>query len=114
MNIRKRSMIGWLLLVAAAVMLISALYPDSAERKPEPTGKTIQLILRTSEGDYWKNVAMGAEAAVKEFGITLHISAASDQGDVDGQLQKAMQSLEAQPDSIVLGANDDAAFEPFL
>ncbi|MGM0882373.1 MAG: substrate-binding domain-containing protein [Bacillota bacterium] len=56
----------------------------------------------------------GAQAAVEEFGITLHISAASDQGDVDGQLQKAMQSLEAQPDAIVLGANDDASFEPFL
>ncbi|MGM0882372.1 MAG: hypothetical protein ACQEXQ_15185 [Bacillota bacterium] len=59
MNIRKRSVVGWLLLVAAAVMLFSALYPDSAERKPEQTEKTIQLILRTSEGDYWKNVAMG-------------------------------------------------------
>lgn len=114
MNKRIGSVIGWLLLIAAAVMLFSALYPDSAERKQEQTGKTIQLILRTNEGEYWQNMAKGAQAAVKEFGITLHISAASDQGDVDGQLQKAMQSLEAQPDAIVLGANDDAAFEPFL
>lgn len=110
----KRSVVSGLLLVAAAYLLYSALYPGVEEPKREQTEKTIQLILRTSKGDYWQNVTMGAQAAVKEFGINLHVSAPIDEGDVDGQLQTAMKSLEAQPDAIVLGANADAAFEPFL
>ncbi len=110
----KGSLFSWLLLIAAAFLLYSALYPDAEKPKEEQSGKTIQLILRTNNGDYWKNVTMGAQTAVKEFGINLHISAGADEGDVEGQLQTAMQSLEAQPDAIVLGANADAAFEPFL
>ncbi|MGO4180530.1 substrate-binding domain-containing protein [Paenibacillus sp. MCAF9] len=109
---------GWvislLLFIIAALLLYSALYPGPEVPKQEQTGKTIQLILRTSKGDYWKNVTMGAQAAVKEFGITLHVSAGADEGDIKGQLQSAMQSLETRPDAIVLGANDDSAFQPFL
>ena len=110
----KGSIVSWLLLIIAAFLLYSALYPGNKEPKQEQTGETIQLILRTSKGDYWQNVTMGAQTAVKEFGINLHISAGADEGDVQGQLQTAMQSLEAQPGAIVLGANADAAFEPFL
>ncbi|WP_053372813.1 substrate-binding domain-containing protein [Paenibacillus sp. FJAT-27812] len=114
MAMKKGSIISWLLFFVAAYLLYSALYPDEQQPKQEQAGKTIQLILRTSKGDYWQNVTMGAQAAVKEFGINLHVSAPTDEGDVEGQLQTAMQSLETKPDAIVLGANDDAAFEPFL
>ncbi|WP_169085819.1 substrate-binding domain-containing protein [Paenibacillus sp. PL91] len=114
MVMKKGSIISLLLFLAAAYLLYAALYPDEQEPKEERAGKTIQLILRTSKGDYWQNVTMGAQAAVKEFGINLHVSAPTDEGDVAGQLQTAMQSLETKPDAIVLGANDDAAFEPFL
>jgi ribose transport system substrate-binding protein len=114
MVMKKGNIISLLLFLAAAYLLYSALYPDEQEPKEERAGKTIQLILRTSKGDYWQNVTMGAQAAVREFGINLHVSAPTDEGDVVGQLQTAMQSLETQPDAIVLGANDDAAFEPFL
>lgn len=110
----KGRVISLLLFIIAVLLLYSALYPGPEVPKEEQTGKTIQLILRTSKGDYWKNVTMGAQAAVKEFGITLHVSAGADEGDIKGQLQSAMQSLETRPDAIVLGANDDAAFQPFL
>lgn len=110
----KSMIVSWLLFLVALCLLYSALYPGPEEPQQEEAGKTIQLILRTSKGDYWKNVTMGAQAAVKEFGITLHVSAPADEGDIDGQLQTAMQSLETKPDAIVLGANADSAFEPFL
>lgn len=110
----KGIIVSWLLFIAAAGLLYSALYPGLSEPKQEQAGKTIQLILRTSKGDYWQNVTMGAQAAVKEFGVNLHISAPSDEGDIDAQVQTAMQSLETEPDAIVLGANADSAFEPFL
>ncbi|WP_138754596.1 substrate-binding domain-containing protein [Paenibacillus sinopodophylli] len=110
----KSIIVSWLLFLAALCLLYSALYPGTQEPQEEEESKTIQLILRTSKGDYWKNVTMGAQAAVKEFGITLHVSAPADDGDIDGQLQTAMQSLQTKPDAIVLGANADSAFEGFL
>lgn len=56
----------------------------------------------------------GHKQPVKEFGITMYVTASYDQGDIEGQLQAAMQSLKTKPDAIVLAASDDEAFGPFL
>jgi ABC-type sugar transport system, periplasmic component len=106
--------ISVLLAVTALVLLLSAFNPGFLERKQKSSDITIQVILRSHEGDYWQNVALGAQAAVKEFGITMYITASYEEEDVEGQLQAAMQSLLTQPDAIVLGASDDEAFAPFL
>ncbi|QAY67455.1 substrate-binding domain-containing protein [Paenibacillus protaetiae] len=106
--------LGGLMLAAAALLLVSAWMPSLFGGKPKHEEKTIQLIMRTSEGSYWNNIASGAEAAVKEFGVNVHTFAAEDEGDVGSQVEKAMMSLDEKPDAIVLGASDDAAFAPFL
>lgn len=111
---KKGYIIHWLLLFVAAFLLYTALNSSVEEPKQKNAGKTIQLILRTSKGDYWQNVSKGAQTAVKEFGMELYLSEPADEGDVEGQLRMAMQSLEMHPDAIVLGASADAAFEPFL
>lgn len=107
-------MIGGALLVVAAVLLLPVFIKDWAGDKEKPEEMTIQLIVRTSGGDYWTNVMMGAEAAVKEFGVTMHVSAPEGEADVEGQLAKAMRTLDTNPDAVVLGANEDEAFAPFL
>ncbi|CAM3516933.1 substrate-binding domain-containing protein [Paenibacillus lupini] len=114
MNRRRRVIISILIFVTAAVLLLSAFNPGFLERKSRTSDMTIQVILRSNEGDYWQNVAMGAQAAVKEFGITMYVTNSYDQGDIEGQLQAAMQSLETKPDAIVLAASDDESFGPFL
>lgn len=106
--------LNWLLLLLAGFLIYAALSPNSAEQTQENAGKSIQLIIRTSKGDYWQNVAKGAGAAVKEYGVDLYVSAPKDEGDIEGQVKLAMSALDAKPDAIVLGANADADFEPFL
>ncbi|MGO4108115.1 substrate-binding domain-containing protein [Paenibacillus sp. YAF4_2] len=114
MNRRQRVIISILIVVTAIVLLVSAFNPGFLERKSKTSDMTIQMILRSNEGDYWQNVAMGAQAAVKEFGITMYVTNSYDQGDIEGQLQAAIQSLKTKPDAIVLAASDDEAFGPFL
>lgn len=114
MNQRQRVIISILIVVTAVILLVSAFNPGFLQRKSKTSDMTIQVILRSNEGDYWQNVAMGAQAAVKEFGITMYVTASYDQGDIEGQLQAAMQSLKTKPDAIVLAASDDEAFGPFL
>ncbi|MCM3630173.1 substrate-binding domain-containing protein [Paenibacillus glycanilyticus] len=114
MNRIQRIIIGALLAVTALVLLLSAFNPRFLERKQKPSDITIQVILRSNESEYWQNVALGAQAAVKEFGITMYITAAYEEDDAEGQMQAAMKSLLTKPDAIVLGASDDEAFAPFL
>lgn len=114
MNRRQRMIIGIILAVTALVLLVSAFNPGFLERKQKPSDLTIQVILRSNEGDYWPNVVLGAQAAVKEFGITMYTTASYEETDADGQMLAAMQTLAAKPDAIVLGASDDEIFAPFL
>lgn len=114
MNRRQRMIVGILLAVAALVLLVSAFNPGILERKQKPSDITIQVILRSSDGGYWQNVMLGAQAAVKEFGITMYTTASNDETDADGQLRAAMQALATKPDAIVLAASDDKLFAPFL
>ncbi|MCK9859127.1 substrate-binding domain-containing protein [Paenibacillus sp. ATY16] len=114
MNRRQRMIASILLAVTALVLLISAFNPGILERKQKPSDITIQVILRSSEGDYWQNVMLGAQAAVKEFGITMYTTASYDETDADGQMQAARQALATKPDAIVLAASDDEIFAPFL
>ncbi|TCM97597.1 ribose transport system substrate-binding protein [Paenibacillus sp. BK033] len=114
MSRRQRMIVGILLAVSALALLISAFNPGFLERKKKPSDIAIQVILRSSEGDYWENVMLGAQAAVKEFGITMYTTASHDETDADGQMQAARQALAAKPDAIVLAASDDELFAPFL
>ncbi|GLX69446.1 substrate-binding domain-containing protein [Paenibacillus glycanilyticus] len=114
MNRRQRIIISIMLAVASLVLLISAFNPGFLERKQKPSDITIQVILRSNEGDYWQNVMMGTQAAVREFGITMYTTTPYDEADADGQLKAAMLSLETNPDAIVLAASGDETFAPFL
>ncbi|RUS46262.1 substrate-binding domain-containing protein [Cohnella sp. AR92] len=102
------------LAAAAFVLIYLALSeePPVPQAKPSETG--VQMIVRTVHGDYWKNVSLGAEAAVREFGISLNQVATDSEGDVARQVLQAMTALESNPDAVVLAANDDEAFKPFL
>lgn len=111
---RKQWIAGGVVLAAAIALLVSVFNPDFTQGKAKPEDVDIQLIMRTNGGEFWKNIAMGADAAVKEYGVTVHVSAPEGEADVEGQVRKAMLSLESNPDAIVLGANDDATFAPFL
>ncbi|MBB6636805.1 substrate-binding domain-containing protein [Cohnella thailandensis] len=102
------------LAAAAAVLLYLALFGEAPVRQTKQEEIRVQMIVRSSQSDYWHTVSLGAEAAAREFGISLNQVAPSSEGDAGGQLRQAEEALLSKPDAIVLAANEDAAFGPFL
>ncbi|MFD2380415.1 hypothetical protein ACFSWD_05065, partial [Paenibacillus xanthanilyticus] len=68
---------------AIAGILYSLLPTNEAENRVDLQGEaldqpTITLVLREQESDFWETVRMGAEAAAKEFGANLAVTAMPD------------------------------------
>lgn len=52
--------------------------------------------------DFWGSLALGAQAAAKEYDINLKIAGPSSEGDVEKQNEIIRQSIEERPDAIIL------------
>lgn len=76
--------------------------------------KTIVLITKMKDGDYWKSVVKGAEAAEQEFGITLIYDAPIEENDIEGQIEMVDFYIEREVDGIVLAASDFKALVPVV
>ena len=86
------------IIVVIILVSLSALLPLSSEdsrsglAEEDNADRTVTLIMRQKESDFWKTVRMGAEAAAKEFGVKLHVAAPNDEDDVDAQIKLVRQS----------------------
>lgn len=72
----------------------------------EDKKKSIALILKTKQSDYWGTIRMGAEVAAKEFDVNLIFSAPDDEEDIQGQIKLVEQAIRQSADAIVLAACD--------
>ncbi|MBC8078781.1 MAG: substrate-binding domain-containing protein [Gorillibacterium sp.] len=72
----------------------------------ESAKSNIALILSTNEGDYWKTVKMGADAAAKEFNVSLIFNAPGNETDANGQIELVRQVLDSPIRALVLAGND--------
>ncbi|MBU3114840.1 substrate-binding domain-containing protein [Clostridium lacusfryxellense] len=68
--------------------------------------KTIAVIVKTKNNDFWKTVMIGAEAAGKEFGVNIEFSCPPDEKDSDAQIKEVNSSINKKVDAIVLAACD--------
>ncbi|WP_248928529.1 substrate-binding domain-containing protein [Paenibacillus hamazuiensis] len=77
-----------------------------------PPKKQISVLLQSKQGDYWKTVLMGAEAAAKEFGVELTVMASESDGGASAETATPA-AASAPPgkkaDAIVLAAGGDQA-----
>lgn len=91
-------------LVLLAVIANSCSLPrvDLEERKKPQEPLQVTLVLGTRHGDYWKTVYMGAEAASRETGVSLHFLAADDENDVQVQEKLIVQAVADGADALVL------------
>ncbi|MBD0383183.1 substrate-binding domain-containing protein [Paenibacillus sedimenti] len=96
------------LLLFAMLAAVASMSSCTRQAEPLPTEqkKHLEVVLRSQNGDYWKTVKMGAEVAAKEFDVTLDFRAPGDEADVKGQVALLEQSINIDPDAIVLAAND--------
>jgi ribose transport system substrate-binding protein len=68
--------------------------------------KSIEVIVKMKDADFWKTVRAGAEAAEKEFGVKINFNAPEDERDIDGQIALVNQAIERKAGAIVLAASD--------
>ena len=66
----------------------------------------VEVILKTSENDFWQNVRVGADAAGKEFSVNLSINSPLNESDVEDQITLVDNAIERKVDAIVLAASD--------
>ncbi len=66
----------------------------------------IDLIVKMNHGDYWSTLRMGAEVAAKEFNIHLRFLAPPNEDDIQGQINLVNESIQKQPDALLLAASD--------
>lgn len=76
-------------------------YLHTAEQK-----KSIDVIVKMKEAEFYKTVKAGAEAAAKEFDVNIRFNAPDDELDVDGQIALVNEAIGKKSDGIVLAASD--------
>lgn len=92
--------------VLALALLLSACNRQVELQPAADSQKQIVLIVKSKNGDYWNTLAMGAEAAAKEFGVTLTFDGPQSEDAVDGQKELVRQYLAYGTDALILAAND--------
>lgn len=68
--------------------------------------KTIEVIAKLKDGDFWKTVKLGAEAAASEFNINVNFAAPSNEKEIDVQIGMVKDAINRKVDAIVLAACD--------
>jgi ribose transport system substrate-binding protein len=97
---------GFLVVIILAASLVSCTTTmDLASSSAQP--KTIALVMREGQGDYWNTVKMGAEAAAKEFNVQLSVSAPRSEQDIEGQIDLIKEALhQGKVEALVLAASE--------
>jgi ribose transport system substrate-binding protein len=67
---------------------------------------TVEVILKTSDNDFWKSVRLGADAAGKEFGIDISFNSPLNENDIEDQISMVNNAIAKKVDGIVLAAAD--------
>lgn len=68
--------------------------------------KNIDFIAKTSNGDYWDSVKLGANEAAKEFNVNLNFIGPTKETDVSEQLRELNQASNRKSDGIILAPTD--------
>lgn len=68
--------------------------------------KSIKVIVKNRNHDFWAVVEMGAQAASKEFNVDIDFDGPDDEKDIDGQIAMVKQAINDKADAIVLAASD--------
>lgn len=96
--------ISIIVLILSLVLLTSGCFRDSLITSDEPVH--IDVIVKNRIAPFWSVVEMGAVAAGKEFGISVHFDGPTDEKEIDEQISIVRKAIESRADAIVLAACD--------
>ena len=67
---------------------------------------TVDVILKSSDNDFWQTVRAGAVDAGKEFGIDISFNSPLNENNIDDQIKLVNTAIDDKVDAIVLAAAD--------
>ena len=66
------------------------------------SGQKVDVIIRATDSAYWQTLLAGAEAAAKDFGVTVETFGPTSETDIAGQVQLVENSASRGVDAIVI------------
>lgn len=106
LNLRHKAGLPLLTLILATALALSSCSRQVEIQPASDEQKQIVLIVKSKNGDYWNTLAMGAEAAAKEFGVKLTFDGPDSEDEVEGQQELVKEYLAYGTDALILAAND--------
>lgn len=86
------------------ILLPSGCIRESLMTKDDPVH--IEVIVKNRVAPFFSVVKMGADAAGKELGISVHFDGPTDEKEIDEQINIVRKAIESKADAIVLAACD--------
>lgn len=101
---RKLKITLFIVLIVSLALLTSGCLKESLISKDEPAH--IEVIVKNRVAPFFSVVEMGAVAAGKELGISVHFDGPTDEKEIDEQINIVRKAIESKADAIVLAACD--------
>lgn len=99
-----------LALLTMSVVLALGTFAGCGQKSTGDSGKkTIALIVKSTDSEYWLTVKAGAEKAAKEAGVDIIFKGPATEQDIQGQINIVEDAINQKVDGIVLAASDTKA-----
>lgn len=76
--------------------------------------RTIAIISKGYQHQFWQTVKKGAEQKAEELGVTVTFEGPDSETDVEQQVTQLQGALDKQPDAVAIAALDSKAVIPLL
>ena len=96
-----------ILLSLAAVLIIVSIF--SGCQMGGSSQKTVELIAKGFQHDFWKAVKKGAENAGKELNVKINFVGPEGEGAIAAQVEMINNAINKKPDAICIAALDTTA-----
>jgi ribose transport system substrate-binding protein len=101
--LRKKTFYICFLMVCS--LLLNSCSSKDELNDPKET-KYIDFIVKNQGRDYWAAMRVGAEAAAREFNVSLNFTAPYDEMSIEGQIELVNEGVVRATDAIVIAAID--------
>ena len=93
-------------LLALGLALALSLLCGCSSRTPTPTQRSVALVAKSTQTEFWLSVFAGAEAAATEYNLDLSIIGPETEEDYEAQNQMVADAVEAGAAALVFSAID--------
>jgi len=82
---------------------------DTDEAKADDSGKTVEIVAKGFQHDFWVAVKDGAEEAAEEYDASINFVGPKDESAISEQVEMLTNAVNKNPDAIALAALDSSA-----